>query len=146
MKKSENDALIKLLRSVGMPVASPDEAQKVLLSFNKSPKSPEHAHSAVAPVVQKVIAQAAEEAIKSEVAARTARTRLGVCSECEDSHLTVYTWCVKIFTVSGPQNVVIPVKLCKKCGTMYAAFDHFNSFVDSIMTLSGGKKIGEASQ
>lgn len=138
MKKNESKALLRLMQAFGLPVENELEAQEVLLAIGKNPNVSKEIDKlgALKQGIDAMQSPTNGAAIKAPV-----NSAMGICSECEDSHLTVYTWSVKMHTDDGIKNVLIPVKLCRKCGTMFAAFEHFESFVDSIMSLIGGTKL-----
>lgn len=141
MNKKESESMIQMFRTLGFKCESASEAKEILFSF-AGPKpaiSPAEVSRSVDALVKSVFEEARQMA---NSAPKTAANRLGVCAECEDCHLSVFSWNVKVINDSGsPATISLPTKLCKKCGTFYAPFKQFDNFLSTLLLAAGGQKL-----
>lgn len=130
-----------MFRTLGFKCESAADARDILFSFGgrKPTISPSEVSRSVDALVKSVFDEARQMAA---AAPKPTANRLGVCAECEDCHLSVFSWNVQVVNDSGsPATISLPTKLCKKCGTFYAPFKQFDSFLSTLLAAAGGQKL-----
>lgn len=141
MNKKESDALVQMFRTLGFKCEDPKSASDILFSFQgQRGQRPLVTPSDVDRATNMMVNAIFEES-KQHTELRKA-SRLGICAECEDGNLTVFSWNIKILNEGGSLSTVsLPTKLCKKCGTFYAPFKSFDEFLQTLLSAAGGQKL-----